>query len=154
MGVIVVEASLKSGALITARAGLEQGREVMAIPGKVDSPISSGSHRLIKEGAKLVETIEDVMEALGYIGQGLKGHAGDVAKQVKSEIEAPGLDISKLNLSEDEQVIYNCLDGDGLHIEEIITKTGLSAGAVNSGLISLRLKGLLRQLPGNIFRKN
>jgi DNA processing protein len=153
MGVIIIEASHRSGALITARAALDQNREVMAVPGKVDSPISSGTNKLIKEGAKLIDCIDDVMEALGYIGMGLKTHADSAAKSAEEKLGTPLFDVSKLNLSEPELAVYNALDHEPLNIEDIIAHTSLSAGKVNSSLISLRLKGLIKQLPGNIFKK-
>jgi len=154
MGVIVIEAPARSGALITAKAALEQNREVMVVPGKVDSPISVGSHRLIKEGARLVDCVEDVMETLGYIGQDLKGHISSAAKEAADDVEAPLFDVGRLNLSDAEKAIYDCLGTEPMHADEIIVGTGLGAGKVNSGLISLRLKGLIRQLPGNLFKRN
>lgn len=153
MGVIIIEASHRSGALITARGALDQNREVMAVPGKVDSPISSGTNKLIKEGAKLIDCIDDVMEALGYIGTGLKAHADSAAKTAEEKLRMPLFDISKLNLSEPELAVYNALDHEPLNIEDIIAHTSLPAGKVNSSLISLRLKGLIKQLPGNMFKK-
>ena len=154
MGVIVIEASARSGALITAKIAMEQNREVMAIPGKIDSPISTGTHRLIKDGASLIENVEDVMETLGYIGQGLKGHVNSAAAAAKEEVEMPLFNAEDLNLSENERMIYNSLSRDEIHIEDIISETKLAAGAINAGLISLRLKGLIKQLPGNLFKKN
>ncbi len=74
LGTIVVEAGFRSGALITARVALENNREVMAVPGKIDSPLSKGTHQLLKQGAKLIESVEDVMEGLGYIGEQLEEH--------------------------------------------------------------------------------
>ncbi len=152
MGVIVIEASAKSGALITVKAALEQNREVMVVPGKIDSPISVGSHRLIKEGARLVDCVEDVMETLGYIGEDLKGHAASAAEKVQAEVERPVFDVGRLNLSPAESAIYDCLGREPMHVVEVIVGTGLGAGKVNSGLISLRLKGLIKQQPGNLFK--
>lgn len=153
MAVLVVEASGRSGALITARAAMDNNREVMAIPGKVDSPISTGAHRLIKDGARLVDCVEDVMETLGRIGQGLKDHVGKAAKEAQAKMDLPLFDVSRLNLSDDERTVYESLDGEPKHIEEIIALTNLAAGAVNATVISLRLKGLLKQLPGNLFMR-
>lgn len=154
LGTIVVEAGPRSGALITAAAALENNREVMAVPGKVDSPLSKGAHRLIKQGAKLVESVEDVMEALGYIGEQLQSHTTAAAARASERIEKPLFDVSRLNLSGDEKTIYDCLSREPLHIEQIIAGTNLAPGGINAGLISLRLKGLIRQLPGSLFLKH
>ncbi len=153
LGTIVVEAGLGSGALITARAALENNREVMAVPGKIDSPLSKGAHQLIKDGAKLIETIEDVTEALGYIGEQLKKHAGDAATRAAEKARAPLFDISQLKLNSDEKRIYGSLNKEPLHVEQIITDTKLTPGSTNASLVSLRLKGLIKQLPGNLFLK-
>ena len=154
LGTIVVEAAHRSGALITARAALENDREVLAIPGKIDSPLSRGTHLLIKQGARLAESVEDVMDALGYIGQSLKSHVSTSASQAAEKTETPLFDVSQLNLSENEKVIYNCLSKEPRHIEQIISETRLAVGNINASLISLRLKGLIKQLPGNMFLKN
>jgi DNA processing protein len=154
MGVIVIEASAKSGALITVKAALEQNREVMVVPGKIDSPISVGSHRLIKEGARLVDCVEDVMETLGYIGEDLKGHAASAAEKAQAAVERPVFDVGRLNLSPAERAIYDWVGREPMHVDEVIVGTGLGAGKVNSALISLRLKGLIKQQPGNLFKKN
>jgi DNA processing protein len=153
LGTIVVEASLRSGALITAQAALESNREVMAVPGKVDSPVSQGPHRLIKEGAKLIETVEDVMEALGYIGDQLKDHTALTAKETTQKVETPLFEATKFNLKGHEKTIYDALGKDPLHIDQLIADTSLPAGAVNASVVSLRLKGLIKQLPGNLFVK-
>jgi len=151
LGTIVVEAGLNSGALITARSALENNREVMAVPGRIDSPLGRGSNRLIKQGAKLIESVEDVMEALGYIGEQLKGHVSAAAAAAAAKIERPLFDVSQLKLSDSERAIYDCLDSEPLHIDELITQSGLSAGNINASLVSLQLKGLVRQLPGSFF---
>ncbi len=153
LGTIVVEAGLRSGALITAQAAMESNREVMAVPGKVDSPLSQGPHRLIKEGAKLIETVEDVMEALGYIGDQLKDHTALTAKEVAEKVETPLFETTKFNLKGHEKTIYDALGKEPLHIDQVIADTSLPAGAVNAGVVSLRLKGLIKQLPGNLFTK-
>ena len=154
LGTIVIEAPLNSGALITARVALDSNREVMAVPGKIDSPLSKGAHRLIKQGAKLVESVEDIMEALGYIGEQLQGHVSAAAREASERIETPLFDASQLNLSDNERTIYDFLDREPLHVDQIIAETNLPAGSINAGLISLRLKGLIRQLPGNLFLRN
>jgi len=154
LGTIVVEAGLYSGALITARAALENNREVMAVPGKIDSPLSKGAHQLIKQGATLIESVEDVMEALGYIGEQLKSHTSAAAEKASEKIETPLFDVSQLNLSEDEKTIYDYLSKEPLHVEQIIAGTNLTPGSINASLISLRLKGLIRQLPGSLFLRS
>jgi DNA processing protein len=151
LGTIVIEANLRSGALLTAEAAMDYNREVMAVPGKIDSPLSKGTHKLIKQGAKLIESVEDVMEALGYYGEQLTEHASAAAKKANEKIEQPLFNIEQLNLSIDEKRIYNSLNKEPSHIEKIIVDTDLSPGSVNAGLISLRLKGLIKQLPGSLF---
>jgi len=153
LGTIVVEAGLRSGALITARAALENNREVMAVPGKIDSPLSKGTHQLLKQGAKLIESVEDVMEGLGYIGEQLEDHVSTAAEKAGERVETPLFDIKALKLSGPEKTIYECLNKEPSHIEEIIVDTDLAAGSVNAGLVSLRLKGLIKQLPGSLFVK-
>lgn len=153
LGTIVIEAGLRSGALITARMALEYEREVMAVPGKIDSPLSKGTHQLIKEGAMLIESVDDVVEALGQIARPLGGHVSDAAQSARDKIETPLFDVSKLNLSDAEKVLHDCLGVEPLHLEEIIEEADLSPGDVNAGLISLRLKGLIKQLPGSLFLK-
>ncbi len=154
LGTIVVEAAMRSGALITAKTALDYNREVMAVPGKVDSPLSRGAHQLIKQGAKLIESVEDVMEALGYIGEQLETHVSAAAVKAAGMVERPLFDVSQLKLNGDERVIYDCLGKEPMHIEEIIANTNLAAGSVNASLISLRLKGIIKQLPGNMFVKS
>lgn len=148
LGTIVVEAPLNSGALITARSALDNNREVMAVPGKVDSPLSKGVHQLIKQGARLVESVQDVMEALGYVGNRLKSHVTAAAESACERAETPLFNVGQLNLSGDEKKIYHYLGKEPLHTEQIIAETKIAAGSVHAGLISLRLKGLIRQLPG------
>ena len=153
LGTIVIEAGLRSGALISARMAMENNREVMAVPGKIDSPVSRGTHRLIKEGAKLIESVEDVMEALGYIGEQLEEHVSAAAQKAAEKIETPLFEIKELKLSAHEKTIFEYLNKEPLHIEQIIEDTDLAAGSVNAGLVSLRLKGLIKQLPGSLFMK-
>ncbi len=153
LGTIVVEAGLNSGALITARAALEYNREVMAVPGKIDSPLSKGAHQLIKQGAKLIESVEDVTEALGYIGEQLQDHVSAAATKASESMERSLFDARNLKLSSDERKTYDCLNKEPLHIEQIIADTELKAGSVNAALISLQLKGLIKQLPGSLFVK-
>jgi DNA processing protein len=153
LGTIVIEAPRNSGALITARAALEYNREVMAVPGKIDSPLSRGAHQLIKQGAMLVDSVEDVTEALGCIGQQLTSHVTASAAHARETIEAPLFDAGRFNLNDAEKTIYDCLGTEPFHIDQIIAETGLAAGQVNAGLISLCLKTLVKQVPGSLYLK-
>ncbi len=121
------------------------------MPGKIDSILSMGPHKLIKEGAKLIESVEDVMEALGYIGEQLEEHASAAAQKATENIETPRFEVKELKLSGHEKTIFESLSKEPLHIEQIIAGTDLQAGSVNAGLVSLRLKGLIKQLPGSMF---
>lgn len=151
LGTIVVEAAARSGSLITARLAMENDREVMAVPGKIDSPLSRGPHMLIKQGAAMVESPEDVVEALGHIGQQLKEHTDQVVTHTEMNIETPLFDIDLLKLSEAEREIYDCLSREPVHLEQLIAEADLSPGSINASLVSLRLKGLIKQLPGSMF---
>jgi DNA processing protein len=151
LGTIVIEGPLRSGALITARAALDNNREVMAVPGKIDSPLSKGAHRLIKQGATLVESVEDVMEALGYVGEQLQGHVTEAVTAASQKMETPLFEGRQFKLTDDEKKVYDALGKEPLHIDQIIVDTDVPAGNVNAGLISLQLKGLIKQLPGNLF---
>ena len=151
LGTIVIEAGGNSGALHTAKSALEYNREVMAVPGKIDSPLSGGANHLIKQGAKLVDCVEDIMESLGYIGDRIAGYVSQKADSIKKEVEAPLFDIVQLNLSTNERSVYDCLNREPAHIEQIIADSQLPAGSVNASIVSLRLKGLIKQLPGSMF---
>ncbi len=153
LGTIVIEAGLRSGAMITAKTALESNREVMAVPGKIDSPLSQGPHQLIKQGAKLIESVEDVMEALGYIGEQLKEHTALTASEAAGKAEAPLFETTRFNLKGDEKTIYEAMGKEPLHLDQLIDDTNLPAGTVNAGVVSLRLKGLIKQLPGNLVAK-
>jgi DNA processing protein len=141
----------RSGALITAKAALENSREVMAIPGRIDSPLSKGPHSLIKQGAKLVESVEDVIETLEYLQKDFAQHVSESAKQSVQKAEMPLFDITQLNLTDIEKKVFDCLDNEPVHVEQIISQTGIAAGKVNAALVSLRLKGIVKQLPGSYF---
>ncbi|RLB08474.1 MAG: DNA-protecting protein DprA, partial [Deltaproteobacteria bacterium] len=137
-GVLVVEATKRSGSLITASFALQQGREVFAVPGSIESIRSKGTHFLIKQGAKLVEDIEDILEEFGI------------------ETEAPSQDVStkqNIRLSPVEEKIYNCLSEYPVHIDEIIRNTGIDPAEVLSTLLKMELRGLIRQMPGKLFVK-
>lgn len=132
--VVVVEGRAKSGALITADFALEQGREVLAVPGPIDSPFSEAPHKLIQSGAKLVRGVLDILEEIGLAGEGVASH---------SKPPMP-------HLSEEEKQVYEAVAGQPLNIDEIIRKTGLQTHTISSILVVLELKNLImRGLDGN-----
>jgi DNA processing protein len=151
LGTIVIEAGLRSGALITAQAALTNNREVMAVPGKIDSPLSKGTNSLIKAGARLIDSVEDVVESLGYIGEQLKGHVSAAVQKAENSMQAELFEAHTLKLSGDEKRIYDSLEKEPVHIEEVINRCGLGAGKVSAAVVALRLKGLIKSLPGNHF---
>ncbi|MHC5172740.1 MAG: DNA-processing protein DprA [Planctomycetota bacterium] len=153
VGVLVVEATYRSGALISAQAAMENNREVMAVPGRIDSPCSLGCHKLLKQGARLIDSIDEIMDALGYVGDGLKTHAATAAAEAEQNAQGTLFDTSRLNLTEAEEAILGHLNSEPVHVEELIESTQLSAAKVHSAVISLQLKGLVKQLPGNMLVK-
>ncbi len=151
MATIVAEADMGSGAMITAKYALEIDREVMAIPGRIDCPVSRGPNSLIKQGAKLIESIEDVMDELGSVGSGIKDVVVAGAARAHKAAEAPLFDVSMMALNAEERKIYDLLSKQELHCDHIIQISGIPAGKANASLMALRLKGVIKQLPGNFF---
>ena len=139
LGVVVVEAGVESGALITAHHALEQGREVFAVPGRVHARYSEGCHRLIKAGAKLVESWEDV---LAELVPNLKGR-----RRARPAAPPPP------DLTHEEQRIYDLLADGPLHIDAIIVQSGWGGGRAASVLVGLEMKGAVRQLQGKVFER-
>jgi DNA processing protein len=153
MGVLVVEATLRSGALISAQAALENNRDVMAIPGRIDSPQSSGCHKLIKEGAKLVDSLEEIMDTLGHVGNGLKEYVHETSQQADQSAQMQLFDESNLRFTPEESKIIAVFNSEPLHLEDIITLSGVPVGTVHAALIQLQLKGCVKQLPGSTYVK-
>jgi DNA processing protein len=140
LGVIVVEAGVGSGALITAHHALEQGREVFAVPGRVHARYSEGCNRLIKAGAKLVETWEDVLsELVPHLRR------RDARRTVPSPPPA---------LTSAEEQVFAILAEGPLHIDALIVRAGLPGGRVASALVGLEMKSLVRQLSGKVFERH
>jgi DNA processing protein len=140
LGTIVVEAPERSGALITAAHAAEQGRQVFAVPGSVNSSLSRGTHGLIKDGAKLVQTVEDVLEEVELPGRAAPGPA---AREQPAE---PAL-------SDEEKRLLALLTLEQRHADDLIEETGFAPSQVSSSLLMLELKGLVRRLPGNMFMR-
>jgi DNA processing protein len=147
IGVVVVEAARNSGALITADFALEQSREVFAVPGKIDSFNSFGTNRLIKQGAKLVESVEDIIEELE---PRIRFHL----RQLKDKKPTEPNKVAILDLTSKEGAVYNNLTDTPKYIDEIIVDSGLSATEVLAILLRMEIKHLIRQLPGKLFVRN
>ena len=144
MGTVVVEATRKSGSLITARLAAEQNREVFAVPGSIQSFKSTGTHALIKQGAKLVENAQDVIEELvAYLDMGPPGMPEEGVQNHTAQ--------TQLSLPPEELAVYNNLSPYPEHIDAIIRKTQIESGKLLSLLLQLELKGIVQQLPGKYF---
>ena len=137
LGVVIVQASARSGSLITARLALEQNRDVFAVPGNIGMVGSQGTNRLIKQGAKLIESAEDILEEVlpRFRHQGLEFEDRD------------------LSLEEEEERVFCLLEDEPIHIDSIIAQTGMNASCVSTILLQLELKGLVQQLSGKRFVK-
>ncbi|MFA6170551.1 MAG: DNA-processing protein DprA [Candidatus Margulisiibacteriota bacterium] len=134
LAVIVVEGSEQSGAMITARLGLEQGREVMAVPGRIDSPLSRGPHSLLKDGAKLVETVGDVLEEL------------NLASEKTRPLVEPAY-----QLTIEEQRIVSALGSDPKHLDLLAAELSLPGHQLSAALLALEMKKAIKQLPGHFY---
>jgi DNA processing protein len=132
-GVLVIEASERSGSLITARLGLEYGREVMAVPGSIFGDEHKGANKLIKQGAKLVDGMEDILNA--------------TFPDLPLKKERPG----KIEMDKDEESLYSFIGHEQIHIDEVIDKTGLPAKDVMSILTQLEMKEIIRGFPGGYY---
>lgn len=143
LGTVVIEAGLNSGALITAGMAVDYGRQVFAVPGRIDSPQSKGCHELIKKGAKLCEGAEDVLSEFEYLFPS--------SNRPPAPNETGSL--AALTLSENEQRVFDLLSAEEAHIDDLIRRSGLTPSAVSVGLLSLEMKRLIRQLPGKNFVK-
>ena len=136
-GTLVVEAALQSGSLITARLAAEQGREVFAIPGSIQAPQSRGCHALLRQGAKLVETVQDVLEELRLSA------APPPASQTQ---EAP-------EPAQESDPLWVAMGYDPIGLDALVARTGLSAAALQVALLERELDGLVARLPGGLFQR-
>jgi DNA processing protein len=145
LGTVVVEANTTSGALITANMAVEAGRQVFAVPGRIDSPRSKGCHDLIKKGAKLCEGAEDILSEFEYLFP------------ISNRPPSPGQTgvLPALELGGNEQNVFDALQADDeLSIDDIIRKSGLPSSAVSVALLGLEMKRMIKQLPGKMFVRN
>jgi DNA processing protein len=143
VGTLVVEAALQSGSLITARLASEQGREVFAIPGSIHNPMARGCHRLIRQGAKLVETVDDIFAELGALLEGLRAGAQSEAPDAQA--------VSRPLLDKDYEILLDALGFAPAGIDTLVSRTGLAAEVVASMLLILELDGRVAQQPGGLY---
>lgn len=158
-GILVVEAALNSGSLITAELAMEQNRPVMAIPGRLDSELSRGTNQLICDGARLVETIDDVIEEIdsscisnrNYEGQQILSpptiNRGFEVNEDFEKKEKP-----KPKLDELEQKLIDALGKEEMTVDALIAISGIPPAQIGSRLISLEMKGLINRYPGNVLK--
>jgi DNA processing protein len=144
LGTVVVEANLTSGALITSNFATEYGRQVFAVPGRIDSPRSKGCHELIKKGAKLCEGAEDILSEFEYLFPPSNRPPAPNETGVLPALELP----------ENEQKVFDRINSQEINIDEVIRHSGLPASAVSVALLGLEMKRLIRQLPGKMFIRN
>jgi DNA processing protein len=142
LGVVVVEAGLKSGTAITVQFALDQGREVFAVPGPIDSPTSVGPHRLIQQGAKLVQDVDDVLQELPGVRRGPGPRFATPSRL--AETGSPGA-------APPEDPLLAFLGSDPLRLDELVQAARLPASEVLSRLTILELQGLVRELPGKCY---
>jgi DNA processing protein len=142
LGVLVVEAGVKSGTQITAQCALEQNREVMAVPGPINSPTSAGPHRLIQHGAKLVQDVDDILAELPRIGAPVKAKAGAAPESPFGP---------RPTLFRVDDPLLPLLGAEPLQLEELVQASHLPASDVMSRLTLLELQGLVRELPGKCY---
>ncbi len=147
LGVIVVEASKRSGALITARLATEYNREVFAVPGRVDTPMAAGPNELIRSGAaKLVSSLEDVLDELGEVGR-LMASADRTGESMNADSSSPA------GLLDTEYALLDALAEGEVYVDELVARAGLDHGATLAHLTRMQLKGLVVALPGNRFAR-
>lgn len=149
LGVIVVEAARNSGALITASFALEQGREVFSLPGKISSVTSAGTNELIKDGAKLVQSADDVLEELNLHEIDLV--SGEAKELIDSKISKQTKAYIYNSLTDDERKVYKILSDEPLYIDDIVKASNVNIGKISKVLLNLEMKKVIKALPGKQF---
>jgi DNA processing protein len=142
LGVLVVEAAIRSGSLISARCAAEQGREVFAIPGSIHNPLARGCHGLIRQGAKLVETAQDIIDELGALAQ---------ASQHPEIPRGENVIDNTLNLDSDYTQLLDNIGYDPISVDDLVNISGLTAAEVSSMLLQLEMSGFLASNPGGVY---
>ena len=142
LGVLVVEAAAQSGSLITARSALEQGREVFAIPGSIHSPLAKGCHQLIRQGAKLVESAQDILEELRWDHPLLQANLGNTTQIAASNLSDPKL-----------QSLLENMGHDALSVDQLVVRSGLPVASVQAALLHLEMQGHIECLAGGQVRR-
>ena len=137
IGVIVVEASRSSGALHTARHAMEQGREVLVVPGRVDSLASEGCHDLIRDGCTLIRNVDDVLDSLGPL-----------ANPVKTDEQGEVHSLREFSLNQREREVLNLISTEPKHIDQVLRDCDIESSRVLATLTVLEMKRLTRRLPG------
>jgi DNA processing protein len=154
LGTVVVEAASRSGSLITARLAGEQGRAVFAVPGPVDSPTSRGTHDLIRDGAVLVQNARDVVEGLGPLDAPLHLPTEEEGAAPEPDAEPATLqDARVLALNERERGLLEMLESRPRHVDEVVDQSGLPMSIVSSTLLTLEIRGLVQQHPGQMYSR-
>ncbi|ESQ15916.1 MAG TPA: DNA-protecting protein DprA [Chromatiaceae bacterium] len=152
LGTLVVEAAPRSGSLITARYAAEQGREVFAIPGSIHNPLARGCHELIRQGAKLVDSAEQILEELDPQLRRLIAESPAPAEQGATAVQ-PGPAQSDDAFDPDYRLLLDCMGHDPIAPDELIGRSGLSAQVVSSMLLLLELQGHVSSHPGGRFSR-
>jgi DNA processing protein len=153
LGVLVVEMGSKSGAQHTVTYALEQGREVFAVPGQIGSPMSEGTNQLLKDGARLVTSANDILEELRGVGHAAVSPVPVAASASTSpSVDAPA-PVPPSDLAPDESKVFGSLTADAKHVDDLATAADLAPSNVLAALLGLELRGLVESLPGKHFRR-
>jgi DNA processing protein len=157
LGTLVVDAGLNSGSLITARLASEQGREVFAIPGSIHNPLAKGCHRLIRDGAKLIESAQEILDELAPLARAwadqLRGHLCNPADGPIQDLALGSPDTPGTERDADYQRLLDALGYDPVSVDELVTRTSLTVAALSSMLLTLELDGEVTATPGGRYSR-